>query len=928
MKFSFSQEWRRSFLLTGTCLLFTLLSYAQPTFITGFSKTLVGSGWSEPVGTAFTKDGTKMFVYQKGGQVYVCNWNSSTKTYVKQSTAVLNIGPEVGNWRDHGMLGFALDPNYQTNGLFYVLYVVDRHYLINFGTGSYSSTTDDYFKATIGRITRYRTITSGGNLIADVSSRTILLGESKTTGIPILHESHGIGALAFATDGTLLASAGDAASYNTTDSGSLAETYYSQALADGIIRSNENVGSFRSQMVNCLDGKILRIDPVNGNGVSSNPFYQSSSPRSARSRVWTMGLRNPFRFSIKPNTGGTNPASADVGDIYIGEVGWDKYEELNIIRQPAMNCGWPLFEGLTPQSSYSACNTYNKDETNPLYNGGSCNQQWFRFRNLLKQATKDNSYKVYNPCNSSTVINGGHNNRTVHRIPVLDWKHGVDSSRVAIWPTNNLAVSQIGSASSGVTGKPFNGNCATGGFFYTGTKYPVKYQNTFFMGDLGGQWMKAVTIQYNDKVIRVDSVGWDFGAIVHINWSPADSNMYYIDMGDNSVNVLKYGGNLPPVVKMGSNKIYGPSPLAVNFNSTGSNDPEGSAVTYAWNFDDPASGSSNTSTSANPSHTFTVTGVKKYVVKLTVKDAANNTTTDSLVISANNTPPVVNVTSPVKNSKYNLGSDTAYTLAATVTDAQHSGFNLKYEWQASLRHNVHQHNEPVDTNRNTSKIVSRIGCNIDAYYWHFQLKVTDAGGLFTIDSSNIYPNCGGTLPVVLSFFGVKKNVNLNIVTWITESEINLKYFEVQRSNDGMNFIAVDRVNATRPQGRGYYQLQDPDYLPGYNYYRLKMVDMDGSFNYSMTIRVTNDMPDDLSLGIAPNPSKEYFMMSSSFSMAGKINANISDMSGKIVRRWTEQAIKGFNSFRVANIGNIPPGLYVVSVEQNGELRKAKLIIAK
>ena len=180
-------------------------SYAQ-TLPAGFSSSTIGSGWTQPVGAAFNKAGTKLFVWEKAGKVYVCNWNATSLTYVKQATPVLDISPEVGDWRDHGMLGFAIDPNFDTNGLIYVLYVVDRHYLMFFGTPSYSATTNDYLSATIGRITRYKTITSSGNLVADLTTRFILLGESKSTGFPVLHESHGVGSLVFAADGTLLAS--------------------------------------------------------------------------------------------------------------------------------------------------------------------------------------------------------------------------------------------------------------------------------------------------------------------------------------------------------------------------------------------------------------------------------------------------------------------------------------------------------------------------------------------------------------------------------------------------------------------------------------------------------------------------------------------------------------------------------------------------
>lgn len=107
--------------------------------------------------------------------------------------------------------------------------------------------------------------------------------KTKSTGFPILYESHGIGALAFAADGTLLASCGDGASYNVMDPGNISHTYQNQAITDGIIRANENVGSLRAQMINSHAGKIVRIDPVTGNGIPSNPFYNPASPKTCGS---------------------------------------------------------------------------------------------------------------------------------------------------------------------------------------------------------------------------------------------------------------------------------------------------------------------------------------------------------------------------------------------------------------------------------------------------------------------------------------------------------------------------------------------------------------------------------------------------------------------------------------------------------------------
>jgi glucose/arabinose dehydrogenase len=448
------------FILLASLLLDPFNLLQAQTLPAGFSISDIGSGWNLPVGAAPSLNGQKLFVWEKDGRVYVCNWDAGNQQYVKQAVPVLDISPEVGGWRDFGLLGFALDPDFNNNGFIYLLYVVDRHYLMNFGTAAYNPATNDYFKPTIGRVTRYKTVVNGSNqLVADLTTRTILLGETRQTGIPILHESHGVGSLVFAADGTLLISAGDGGCYNHNDRGSDADTYYAQALTDQIIRPEENVGAFRSQMINSMNGKVLRINPVNGDGISSNPFYQSANPRAPRSRVWAMGLRNPFRMSIRPNTGSANSATGDIGELYIGDVGWGTYEELNVIGNAAANCGWPIFEGQTFMDSYANTNVENKDEPNPLFGSAGCTQQYFYFQNLIKQATADNITTVYNPCNNTQpIVSGANNNRFFHHRPAIDWQHGVDNSRIGIFSGNNAATAQIGSPESGVAGIPFRGN--------------------------------------------------------------------------------------------------------------------------------------------------------------------------------------------------------------------------------------------------------------------------------------------------------------------------------------------------------------------------------------------------------------------------------------------------------------------------------------
>ncbi len=749
MRFFFTKNCLTSLILPILLCFIVSASLQAQTFISPqFSISYLSPGYGVPMGLTFTGDGSKMFVWEKNGKVHVSNWNNTTKTYDLQSTLVLDITQEVGDWGDYGLLGFALDPNYNTNGHIYLSYVVDRHHLLYFGTGQYNPASNLYNNATIGRITRYTTFINGSQeTIANPASRLVLLGETNSTGIPILHDSHGVGSLAFADDGTLLASTGDGASYDGIDTGTKAGSFYTQALADGIIRPEENVGAFRSQLLNSHNGKILRLDPATGNGVSSNPYYDAGQPRSAKSRVWAMGFRNPFRFIRKPGSGSTNPAIGDLGEIFVGDVGWNKWEELTIINEPGVNAGWPIYEGFTATENYPVNLNYNRDELNPLFGINGCTQRYFTFGNLLKQPTADNNRFLPNPCNGTVNVVYGNSNRFIHKRPTMAWWHmsAGTETLVGTFTGNNPTTASIGTPQSGVTGTPFYGNCAGGAVWYKGTRYGTKYDGTYFIGDYVAGWIKNITVPVSDQISAVEGFASNMGAPLCMVQSPKDSLIYYVNYVNNSIIRINYGGNRAPSAVISSSTPYGPSPHTVSFTGSGSSDPDNNPLTYLWNF-----GDGTTSTAINPSHSFGTGGnttPASYTVTLTVTDNQGGSGVATKIISVNNTPPVVAITSPVNNTQYIPGPDTTYQLTANVSDDQ-AGSTLKYAWQTILRHNTHEHREAVDTNKITSATIARIGCNGDTYYYIITLTVTDAYGLVGMDSAKIFPACSTAPPVI------------------------------------------------------------------------------------------------------------------------------------------------------------------------------------
>lgn len=742
-------------LVVASLAIFTGAIAGAATLPAGFSETQIGGSWSEAVGMEFTVDG-RLFVWERGGRVWI------VENGVKQPTPFIDIAEEVGGWRDFGLLGFALHPDFNNNGLFYLYYVVDRHHLLNFGTPGYSSTTNEYFAATQGRITRYQAVKPPGDpdytnaTVADYATRFILNGEEIGDGCAILYESHGTGHLVFGEDNTLLAACGDGASYSTTDVGSIAHTYYQQAMADGIIRPEENVGAYRSQMLGSYSGKILRLDPITGNGLPSNPYFDGD-PTSVRSKVWALGLRNPYRMALKPGSGEHDPVLAQPGTLYIGDVGWATWEDLHVADAPGQNFGWPSFEGLTVHNNYWANAPGNPETPNPLYDGITCTEQYFAFNDLIQQATLDPAARFPNPCDGAQDVPVSVPT-FYHARPKIDMRHGATGG--ARWGSYNgfdaIAVN-VGSDTDpmgkSVPGPLFGSNTSTAGFFYTGTSFPSFYQGKYLHAEWNHAWIKVFEMDANDEPVAISDFLSNGGGIVFATMDPSNGDMYYISWTAVVWRVRYLGsGNAPPTARASATPVHGDSPLMVSFTGGSSSDPEELPLTYLWDF-----GDGNTSTLANPSYQYPDNGglLELKTVTLTVTDDGqtnpDESDVDTLTIWLNNDAPVVSITSPTDGSLYSVVAATPLALTASYSDAKPLAGNLSCTWQVSLGHNDHFHTDPPLTTCNANTEIAPLGCDPNATYsWKIELTVSDEHGLSTTDTSTLYPdesNCPNIVPL-------------------------------------------------------------------------------------------------------------------------------------------------------------------------------------
>jgi PKD repeat protein/glucose/arabinose dehydrogenase len=703
----------------------------------GFVDEVMAGGFEEAVGATFDGNG-RAYVWEKRGIVWIVDNGT------RLPDPLIDLSEEVGDWRDHGLLGFALDPQFLQNGRIYLMYLVDRHHLQFFGTPEYDPGANDHFKASIIRITRYSAIGPDFTTV-DAQSRFVLLGESASTGAPVTHESHSSGTLLFGEDGTLLASLGDGASYSGLDAGGSAQSWWAQALDDGMMRPEENVGAFRAQMVNSFSGKVLRLDPTTGDGVPSNPWFDAADPRAPRSRVWAMGLRNPYRMTLRPGTGSPDPSVGRPGTLIIGDVGWVSWEEINVCDRGGLNFGWPLFEGYEPSAPYQATGTLNRDAPNPQFPQGGCTLPYLRFMDLLVQETPQHFGAHRNPCDATQGIPLGIPQH-FHTRPAVDWFHG-NRSRTGGFNGAEAITFDLDDPASPVPGPRFGGFCAIAGPQLTGAGWPQGFQGTTIQADYAGTWMRLFDFDAQDRPLRVRNFCSGRGAIVWMDEGP-DGWLWYMRFNSGQLRRIRYTlpVDLPPTAVASAEPLFGPGPLLVQFSSAGSVDPEGGPLSYLWDFDNGF-----TSTLPNPARLFSPAGgaMVVYNVTLTVTDATGASHTDTVRIHLNNTPPQVAITSFPDGALYPVGVGTIFALEAEVSDAEHGPEALSYLWRTYMDAGGQRYLVAVSTEPAATTLIGGVGCYATDYSWVVELTVTDAAGLSTTVTHRLYPDCDGVAPTAV-----------------------------------------------------------------------------------------------------------------------------------------------------------------------------------
>lgn len=182
----------------------------------------------------------------------------------------------------------------------------------------------------------------------------------------------------------------------------------------------------------------------------------------------------------------------------------------------------------------------------------------------------------------------------------------------------------------------------------------------------------------------------------------------------------------------------------------------------------------------------------------------------------------------------------------------------------------------------------------------------------SIQSDGARCNVTTLLPVKLvSFAGVESGFT-TVLTWQTSEEINSKDFIVEYSpdNDGKDFKQIDTVNASGGSfGATYSSLYNAQ--KGTGYYRLKIVDLDGSFTYSnILVMETTDVAT-AHISLYPNPSKDVVIVRG---LEPNDQVTLIDMVGRPLT-----SMSTVDDAKQIDVSNYPSGIYLVQVVRDGQI---------
>ncbi|MFJ2171912.1 ThuA domain-containing protein [Streptomyces sp. NPDC087851] len=592
---------------------------------------------------------------------------------------------DVYNHDEEGLQGVGVDPGFAENRAIYLYYAPELD--TPAGDAPENGTPADFAPFDgINRLSRF-TLNEDGTL--DKASEKKVLDVAASRGTCC----HVGGDIAFDADGNLFLSTGD-------DTNPFASDGYTpideRADRNPVFDAQRSAGN-----TNDLRGKLLRIK-VAEDGSYTVPEGNLFAPGTEKTRpeIYAMGFRNPFRISVDQQT----------GVVYVGDYGPDA-GAASPARGPA---GMVEFARVTKPGNYGWPYCVGKNEPFVDYDFG----------------TKESgaAFDCAAPKNTSR------NNTGITDLP---------PAQPAWIDYDGSSVPEFGTGSESPMAGPVYRYDAD---LDSPVKFPEEYDGDFFATEFGRQWIKRIEQGDDGTVEKINPFPWTGTQVMDSAFGP-DGALYVLDYGlswfggdEHSAlyRIENSTGGKSPIAVAAASKTSGTTPLKVTFSSAGTQDPDGDALSYAWDFGDGA-----TSTAANPAHTYRKNGT--YTARLTVTDPTERTATASVRVVVGNTAPKVTLELPSDGHLFNFGDKIPFKVK--VTDPEDGTIDCsKVVVRYILGHDSHGHpitsangcegtiTAPADTEHDPNANIFGV---IDAEY-------TDGGGggqaaLTTHDQAQLQP---------------------------------------------------------------------------------------------------------------------------------------------------------------------------------------------
>ncbi len=179
------------------------------------------------------------------------------------------------------------------------------------------------------------------------------------------------------------------------------------------------------------------------------------------------------------------------------------------------------------------------------------------------------------------------------------------------------------------------------------------------------------------------------------------------------------------------------------------------------------------------------------------------------------------------------------------------------------------------------------------------------------------------LPVELLNFFAEKQDNSIVLRWTTATEINNDYFDIEKSENGIEFTKIGTV-----KGKGNtntvtkYSFNDNSITSNINYYRLKQYDFNGEYTFSDIISIKTKTEPNIS--IYPNPVEDIINIEIKSNEDNVVTISINDLSGKEVFSTKNTTTKDGNIIPL-NIGFLEKGIYLITINDNNTVYKQAII---